>query len=94
MKAEGFRPLLGDPHGVGYSLPSPYAVRDNTNYQPRPVIAPPHLFASEKDRTAQDIISKDRKGSINSEFPDQYRDKTLGEIEKAAKQGQEGAKKH
>lgn len=57
------------------------------------MVAPPHLFASEKDRTAQDIISKDRKGSINSEFPDQYRGKTLGEIEKAAKQGQEGAKK-
>ena len=37
--------LLSDPHGVGYSLPSPYAVRDNTNYQPRPVIAPPHLFS-------------------------------------------------
>ncbi|PVD49297.1 hypothetical protein DC498_25735 [Terrimonas sp.] len=54
---------------------------------------PSIVFSTEKDRTAQDIISKDRKGSINSEFPDQYRDKTLGQIEKAAKQGQEGAKK-
>jgi len=47
----------------------------------------------QKDRTAEDIISKDKKGSINREFPDQWRNKTLGEIEKAAKQGDKSAQK-
>ncbi|MBN8786803.1 MAG: hypothetical protein J0I84_06925, partial [Terrimonas sp.] len=82
----------------GLDMPSNFR-GDNTHLPPPIFIIPPLtnppsiVFSTEKDRTAQDIISKDRKGSINSEFPDQYRDKTLDQIEKAAKQGQEGAKK-
>jgi hypothetical protein len=41
--------------------------------------------AADADRLAQDIISKDRKGSINKVFPDQFRNKTLREIENAAR---------
>lgn len=34
---------------------------------------------------AGEIISSDRQGSINREFPDEYRNKTVAEIKQAAK---------
>jgi RHS repeat-associated protein len=42
---------------------------------------------------ATDWIAKKCKGSINREFPSQFKDKTLGEIKRAAKEGQELARK-
>ncbi|MEL7633486.1 MULTISPECIES: hemagglutinin repeat-containing protein [Sporomusa] len=42
--------------------------------------------------TAQDVISKEKKGSINREFPSEWRDATLREIEQAAKRGDASAK--
>lgn len=46
-----------------------------------------------KSETANDIISKKKKASIRKEFPTEYLDKTLNEIEKAAKKGVPRAKK-
>lgn len=43
--------------------------------------------------TADEIISKKKKGSIRKEFPSEYLDKTLNEIEKDAKAGKPRAKK-
>ncbi|WP_212002738.1 DUF6443 domain-containing protein [Chitinophaga sp. HK235] len=45
------------------------------------------------NRTAQDVISKERQGGINREFPEQYRDKTLREIQKDANAGNKAAQK-
>ncbi len=42
---------------------------------------------------ARDIIAKEKKGSINREFPDEWRDSTYDEIAKAQKAGVENAKK-
>ena len=44
-------------------------------------------------KTAQEIISEKKKGSINQEFPGEWLDKTLGEIEEAAKKGDATARK-
>jgi uncharacterized protein RhaS with RHS repeats len=38
-------------------------------------------------KTAQEVISKECKGSINREFPKQFLNKTLENIDKLAKQG-------
>ncbi|ANI89329.1 hypothetical protein A9P82_08505 [Arachidicoccus ginsenosidimutans] len=57
---------------------------DNTGKQ--------NINNQEDNRKADEIIQKDRKGSINREFPDQYRQKTLKEIEKAAKTDREAKK--
>lgn len=43
--------------------------------------------------TADEIISKKKKGSIRKEFPSEYLNKTLNEIEKDAKAGKPRAKK-
>lgn len=45
------------------------------------------------NQKAQDIIAKEKKGAINQEFPKEWRDSTLDEIEKAAKQGNKSAQK-
>jgi|GEM_PF-1941260 len=42
---------------------------------------------------ARDIITKEKKGAINQEFPKEWQDSTLNEIEKAAKQGNKSAQK-
>lgn len=42
--------------------------------------------------TADEYISKNRKGSIRREFPSEYLDKTLNEIEKDAKNGERKAR--
>ncbi len=47
------------------------------------------LFA----KTAQEIISEKKKGSINQEFPSEWLDNTFEEIEKAAKSGNASARK-
>ncbi|MCL1917961.1 MAG: hypothetical protein FWG14_06550 [Peptococcaceae bacterium] len=44
-------------------------------------------------RTAGEIISQEKKGSINQEFPSEWRNSTLEEIEKAARQGDKSAQK-
>lgn len=44
-------------------------------------------------QTADEIISKNKKASIRKEFPSEYLDKTLNEIEKDAKAGKARAKK-
>ncbi|MBM7616433.1 uncharacterized protein RhaS with RHS repeats [Alkaliphilus hydrothermalis] len=43
--------------------------------------------------TAQDIIGKEKKGTILREFPTELLDKTLKEIENLAKKGKANAKK-
>jgi len=43
--------------------------------------------------TADEYISKNRKGSIRSEFPGEYYGKALNEIEKDANNGNAAAKK-
>jgi hypothetical protein len=48
--------------------------------------------ADEPERTAGEIISAEKKGSINRVFPEQMRGKTIGEIEKLAKQGDKAAR--
>ncbi|GEM_PF-1035546 len=45
-----------------------------------------------KKETADQYISKNRKGSIRSEFPGEYYGKTLNEIEKDAKAGKARAR--
>jgi len=46
----------------------------------------------DKNRTARDIIGKEKKGAINREFPGEYLDKTMAEIERDAKQNVPNAK--
>ncbi|CAM4102220.1 hypothetical protein [Lederbergia lenta] len=46
-----------------------------------------------KAETADQIISKKKKASIRKEFPSEYLNKTLNEIEKDAKAGKARAKK-
>lgn len=46
-----------------------------------------------QSETARDIIADKKKGSILREFPSEYLDKTLNEIEKDAKKGVPNAKK-
>ncbi|QDX91850.1 hypothetical protein EEL30_05390 [Brevibacillus laterosporus] len=46
-----------------------------------------------KADTADDIISSKKKGSIRREFPTEWLDKTLDEIESAAQRGDKNAKK-
>ena len=48
---------------------------------------------SRGQQTAGEIISKEKKGAINREFPSQWRDATLDEIDKAAKKGDKSAQK-
>ncbi|NLF41560.1 MAG: hypothetical protein GX587_02580 [Bacteroidales bacterium] len=43
--------------------------------------------------TAKEIIGKYKKGSIWGEFPKEYSEKTMGEIEKDAKAGNKQAQK-
>jgi hypothetical protein len=51
-------------------------------------------WATRKDaQKANDIIEKEKKGSINREFPSEWRDKTYGEIKDAAKKGVRTAQK-
>jgi uncharacterized protein RhaS with RHS repeats len=45
------------------------------------------------DQVAKDVIGKYKKGSINREFPAEYLDKTMGQIEKDAKAGNKTAQK-
>jgi RHS repeat-associated protein len=52
------------------------------------------LMASDSDsanRTAEEIISRDLKGSVNDEFPKELKAKTLKEIEDLAKKGDRAA---
>jgi hypothetical protein len=53
---------------------------------------PQQKTTEDLNRTAQDVISKERQGGINREFPEQYRNKTLAEIQKDAKAGNRAAK--
>lgn len=46
-----------------------------------------------KAETADQIISKKKRGSIRKEFPSEYLNKTLNEIEKDAKKGNAKARK-
>lgn len=48
---------------------------------------------NDKNKTAKDIISDKKKAAIHREFPGEYLDKTLPEIERDAKQGVKNAKK-
>jgi len=51
-------------------------------------------WATHKDeQKANDIIGNEKKGSINREFPSEWRDKTYGEIKDAAKEGDRTAQK-
>ena len=50
-------------------------------------------LADESNWTADQIISKKRKGSIRREFPSEFLKKTLKQIDKEAKQGNAKAKK-
>ena len=43
-------------------------------------------------RTAREIIGKDKRGKINSEFPEQWKDKTPDEIYDAARRGDRAAR--
>ena len=52
-----------------------------------------NIIYSNQDVVAQDWIAKNKKGAINREFPKQWIDKTLGEIDKAAKSGDKTAQK-
>jgi hypothetical protein len=49
--------------------------------------------AARMNETADEIISKELKGSVNREFPGQFRNKTLAEIKQAADDNVPGAKK-
>ena len=65
---------------------------------PRASLADATAFAAKeasdesRDPTAGEIISKEKKGSINRVFPEQMRGKTLDEIKKLAGQGDAAAK--
>ena len=48
--------------------------------------------ASSGEQTAGEIISKEKKGSINRVFPEQMRDKTRRQIEELAKDGDRAAR--
>ena len=49
--------------------------------------------AERENQTAEDIIAKEKKGTIHREFPKQYLDKTYREIKEAARRGDKAAKK-
>ncbi|WP_289140087.1 hypothetical protein [uncultured Brevibacillus sp.] len=51
------------------------------------------VSSSLKSETASNYIAKNRKGSILREFPSEYLDKTLDEIEADAKKGNATARK-
>jgi hypothetical protein len=46
----------------------------------------------DKNKTARDIIAKEKKGTIHRVFPVEYLDKTLAEIERDARQNVPNAK--
>lgn len=46
-----------------------------------------------KGKKAKDIISEEKAGKINKEFPEEFKDKTWEEINKAAKEGDRKARK-
>jgi len=46
----------------------------------------------DNDPTAGEIISRDKKGSINRVFPGEMRDKTRGEIDELARKGDKAAR--
>ena len=48
--------------------------------------------AEEPEPTAGDIISKEKKGSINRVFPEEMRDKTRRQIEALAREGDRAAR--
>ena len=48
--------------------------------------------SEEREPTAGEVIAKQKKGSINRVFPEQFRSKTLSEIDKLARQGDKAAK--
>lgn len=48
---------------------------------------------NDQNKTARDIIAEKKKASIHREFPGDYFDKTLTEIERDAKQNVDNAKK-
>jgi RHS repeat-associated protein len=50
-------------------------------------------FLSSDDRTADEIISGDKKGSIRRQFPGELLGKTLGEINELAKEGDSAARR-
>ncbi len=52
-----------------------------------------YYLSVRSSKKAQEIISSEKKGSINREFPTSMKNKTLKEIEKLAKQGNRDAKK-
>ena len=49
------------------------------------------IFGDEE--TAQEIIEKEKQGSISREFPSEWINSTLGEIEDATKKGDRKAQK-
>jgi fumarate hydratase class II len=51
------------------------------------------MFASNKNITAGEIIGMNKKGSISREFPNEWRNSTLNDIKKAAKNGDQSARK-
>jgi RHS repeat-associated protein len=62
------------------------------------VIATWETFFASKDKQrgkekARDIIAKEKKGAINREFPKEWEDKTLDEIDEAARMGDKSAQK-
>jgi len=50
-------------------------------------------MSTSKSRTAGEIIGQEKKGAINREFPEEWREATEEEIEKAAKRGDKSAQK-
>lgn len=51
------------------------------------------LYTNYGDLTPEEIIEKDKKGSVYNEFPGQWLGKPLREIEEAARNGDSAAKK-
>ena len=49
--------------------------------------------SGKSNKTADEIISSEKKGAINREFPNEWRNSTLKEIEQAAKGGNKTAQK-
>jgi len=55
------------------------------------VLIPPVVVSNDvSSETADAIISKSRKGSIRAEFPSEFYDKTVEEIENIARNGNDG----
>jgi len=52
-----------------------------------------YYLSERSSKTAQEIISSEKKGSINREFPASMKNKTLKEIEKLAREGNRDAQK-